>query len=306
MQKNRNYPQSLKKLPIWILWRLEDDLKGRKTKIPYSARYFGKASSTNPKTWSSFEAVCSEAFKRPQFYNGLGIAISEENSLIFIDVDHCIDEDGTINDLGSDIVSIMQNQYVEISQSGSGIHILALGSIPKNYKNSDNGVEIYSNARFCSLTGNTLSNGDPHEDQIALDTVYMKYKKKDPPKIQRERIQVELENGDSWILEHASKSQKFSDLWSGNWSGSFGSQSEADLSLCGILAFWTNCNEGQIDRLFRNSGLYREKWDRADYRESTIRSAVNNCSETLSEYIKRKGREEAELYERTITSSWDN
>ena len=63
----------------------------------------------------------------------------------------------------------------------------------------------------------------------------------------------------------ASNGERFSRLWYGDTSG-YGSHSEADLALCGMLAFWTGGDAARIDTLFRQSGLYREKWDRKDYR----------------------------------------
>jgi putative DNA primase/helicase len=53
--------------------------------------------------------------------------------------------------------------------------------------------------------------------------------------------------------------EKFARLWAGDMSG-YPSHSEADLTLCALLAFWMPDSE-QIDRLFRRSELYREKWD---------------------------------------------
>ena len=55
MLNDKYYPESLKNLPIWALWRIETDQKGRPTKVPYSPHYDGKASSTNPKTWGTFK-----------------------------------------------------------------------------------------------------------------------------------------------------------------------------------------------------------------------------------------------------------
>ena len=72
---------------------------------------------------------------------------------------------------------------------------------------------------------------------------------------------------------HAANGAKFERLWGGNWKGDYPSQSEADLALCSELAFWTEGDAPQIDRLFRHSGLYRKKWERADYREKTVRKA---------------------------------
>ncbi|AXG09736.1 hypothetical protein DU484_07605 [Haloplanus rubicundus] len=55
-----------------------------------------------------------------------------------------------------------------------------------------------------------------------------------------------------------------SSLWCGRDSR-YPSQSEADMGLCFYLAFWTGGDPERIDRLFRESGLMREKWDRRHY-----------------------------------------
>jgi hypothetical protein len=44
------------------------------------------------------------------------------------------------------------------------------------------------------------------------------------------------------------------------------------------LAFWTGPDPRRIDRLFRQSGLYRDKWERADYRETTIGLALSGLA----------------------------
>ena len=61
----------------------------------------------------------------------------------------------------------------------------------------------------------------------------------------------------------AANSDKFRDLWCGQWQSyaEYPSQSEADLALCRMLAYWTDGNKQQVDRLFRQSGLMRPKWD---------------------------------------------
>lgn len=82
----------------------------------------------------------------------------------------------------------------------------------------------------------------------------------------------------------AQNSEKFSALWRGNLNG-FPSASEADLSLCSMLAFWTRKNSEQMDRLFRHSGRMRKKWDEVHFGDSTtygqhtIETAIDNCSE---------------------------
>jgi hypothetical protein len=53
-----------------------------------------------------------------------------------------------------------------------------------------------------------------------------------------------------------------------------------------ILAFWCNKNTDQIDRLFRASGLYRDKWDEKHgsltYGQMTLERAVAICTETYT------------------------
>ena len=49
--------------------------------------------------------------------------------------------------------------------------------------------------------------------------------------------------------------------------------------MCGMLAFWTGGDPTRIDTLFRRSGLYREKWERADYRNKTIAETLKGKTE---------------------------
>ncbi len=54
-------------------------------------------------------------------------------------------------------------------------------------------------------------------------------------------------------------------------------QSEADLSLCAMIAFRVGPDPDMIDRIFCESKLYRDKWDREDYAERTIAKAIEAC-----------------------------
>lgn len=72
---------------------------------------------------------------------------------------------------------------------------------------------------------------------------------------------------------NAENGRDFEALWNGRTAG-YPSHSEADLALCNRLAFWTGGDRSRIDRLFRQSGLYRDKWERDDYRERTISKAL--------------------------------
>src|SRR5262245_10542525 len=54
---------------------------------------------------------------------------------------------------------------------------------------------------------------------------------------------------------------KFAALWAGDTSAYGSDDSAADLALCHTLAFWTGRDPARMDRLFRQSGLMRTKWN---------------------------------------------
>lgn len=79
---------------------------------------------------------------------------------------------------------------------------------------------------------------------------------------------------------HAAKNgAAFSRLWDGDTSGHRGDDSAADLALACHLAFWFGGDGGAVDRVFRQSGLMREKWDRSDYQERTVSKALAATTE---------------------------
>lgn len=87
------------------------------------------------------------------------------------------------------------------------------------------------------------------------------------------------------LVERAKRSKTgaaFAALWAGDTSG-YKSRSEADIALCNALAFWTNRDPARMDRLFRQSGLMREKWDRpqsgSTYGAITIQNAAGTAHE---------------------------
>jgi len=74
---------------------------------------------------------------------------------------------------------------------------------------------------------------------------------------------------DEDLLEKAMQAKngpKFTRLWNGE-TGGYDSHSETDMdmALACLLAFWTQKDASQMDRLFRQSRLYREKWDEPHY-----------------------------------------
>ena len=99
-----------------------------------------------------------------------------------------------------------------------------------------------------------------------------------PPEIEDETLLARA--------RRAGNGKGFQRLWEGNWSGRYLSQSEADLALCGMLAFWTGPQSDRIDRLFRQSSLYRAKWDTPHhcdgrtYGQATVETALSQRADS--------------------------
>ncbi|GAB6157878.1 hypothetical protein JCM39194_10780 [Desulfotomaculum varum] len=288
-------PQELKEQKCWICWRLEPKGEGEKPdKIPYNPITGRKAMSNNPATWGSFQQAVKALEKYG--FSGIGFVFSKANAYVGVDIDNCRNpETGELTAEAQEIVDILSS-YTEISPSGRGIHIIVKGELPKSgRKNSRTGVEMYESGRYFTMTGNRLP-GTPSEvaeRTEALQEVHSKYilgkRKKNSKARDKKRVSVPL--SDEAVLQKAKTAQngeEFALLWEGNWQERYASQSEADLALCMHLAFWTGRNKEQMDRLFRQSKLYREKWDKAHYAdgrtygEEVLAKAAENTADCYS------------------------
>ena len=99
-------------------------------------------------------------------------------------------------------------------------------------------------------------------------------------------------------MRAAGNGSRFERLWDGDWrSDGHPSQSEADLALCSNLAFWTGKDAERMDSLFRQSGLFRPKWDEPrgprTYGEATIATAMRHVHATWTPSPARVGEEVA-------------
>ena len=103
-----------------------------------------------------------------------------------------------------------------------------------------------------------------------------------PPREGAAGTSVSMEDEQVLILCRAARnSEKFALLWAGDTSAYSGDDSRADAALVSMLAFYTQ-DEGQLDRLFRASGLMRDKWERSDYGARTVRHALDHLTETYT------------------------
>ncbi|MDO9068440.1 MAG: phage/plasmid primase, P4 family, partial [Deltaproteobacteria bacterium] len=179
--------------------------------------------------------------------------------------------------------------YTEISPSGRGVHVIARGKLPDGSRRTGK-VEMYDDHRFFTITGNMLQ-GTPAgvvDRRKEVLEVYQSIFPQPQPRAVKPSGQAQLD--DDVLIEmakNADNGKKFRRLWSGDFSA-YPSQSEADLALCRILAFWTKRHAASVDRLFRQSGLIRPKWDvphfgaGKTYGQATIEKAIEADGEVYS------------------------
>jgi len=268
-------PTELKEKAVFCLWKHEAN-----GKVPYQVNG-SKAKSTDKKTFTDFKTACDNLDR----YDGIGIGIFD--GFCAIDIDRCV-EDGNISEMAQDIIATM-NSYTEYSPSGKGTRIIFkvsnLSYDRKRYyiNNRKLGLEVYVSGytnKFVTITGNVINENDVAECNTELMTVLEKYMLK--PNIDVISIGVPGSYlSDDSVISKASASkqgEKFTSLWNGDIPEGK-SHSEADQALCNILAFWCGGDIEQMDRLFRLSGLMRDKWERDDYRNATLENAVKSTTE---------------------------
>lgn len=298
-------PEALRNLPQWVGFFRTPAKDGKTTKKPVNVRTLYGASSTNPDTWGTFEQAVNAIGKTARVggQNGKveGVGFVFAPPYCGIDLDHVINSDtGEINRQALDIISTMDS-YTEISPSGTGVHIIYKGEVHKDWKckkgnglGSGSDIEMYQQGRYFTVTGNRLNDKDIEEREPYAALIYKAYMQEDKqPKTNGSKPVKQktkpLTLNDQDILELARNSRNgmlFSELYSGNYQTHYSSQSEADMALCTMLAFWCGRDFDMMDRIFRKSGLMREKWDRkqsgSTYGAITLHKAIEHCQNVYS------------------------
>ncbi len=286
-----NMPNELKQFPNWVCWYVAER-NGKPTKPPVNPKTLRLAKVEDPQTWATFDQA-KEAFSNNLRIFGVGFVITKELGITGVDFDGCF-EDGEMVWGKEDIQTL--NTYTEISPSGNGLHILAFGNKPG--KSSKKGkVEMYCESRYLTVTGrhleNTPKNIENRQEQI--NSLYQKYFAAQTQPLVNSPMPALPNLDHCQILDKAMKaknSAKFKALWQGNWQGYYKSQSEAELALCSMLAFWTQHDHAQIDSLFRSSALYRSKWDKKHgeqtYGQMTIQTALRSTTAIYDQHYHKR------------------
>lgn len=266
--------EDLKLQKRWVLWRLEPRPgETTLTKTPYQSNGV-KARSSDPSTWVSCAAALAAyeaALATSNPFSGVGLVFGTVDGvqLSGVDIDNCCDaHTGKFTTESREIV-IGLDSYSEFSPSGTGTHILVLGGLRgrKGLHEAYPGckaIEIYDSGRYFTFTGRHLEKTPPdilwREDE--LNALYDRVRAAKPGK------------PGLTVSVSIPEAERLQQLMAGDTSAYGDDHSKADYALCCLLAKKYDCNAFKMNDEFEKSGLYRDKWDRDDYRENTIARAI--------------------------------
>ncbi|WP_299628330.1 DUF3987 domain-containing protein [uncultured Tateyamaria sp.] len=294
--------------PRFILYRREWDASKKKwTKVPCDEQ--GRNINAHDlKHWRTYEERAEQATwdeSRPKAPFGVGWVLNGDGYFL-IDLDNCYQSAGWSAE-STGIYQSFSGALGEVSTSGQGLHIIGKCDPQKvaSLKNKWGGdKEFYFDKRFIALSkeGPTpIGFYDPEKDWTNQLLQLVPTRETFAQSVDVAPT-CETFTEDKALITLALKSKNavssfgggvtFRDLWEGN-ADALGKKylantkdaafdhSSADAALMLHLAFWTAKNVAQMDRLFRQSALVRDKYTkRQDYRESLISNAIQLGRET--------------------------
>jgi putative DNA primase/helicase len=284
-------PEALRIRPQWLGWRYVRDVDAETGEVswdkpPVSLSLTGPGSSTDRRTWADWQSAIQCYGMGELYLDGLGFALAfepgEDPHIVAIDLDLCRDpQTGIISEWAWAIIRRIDS-YTEVSPSGRGIRIFLFGALPANGRKKGD-YENYERGRYVTVTGQHVEGTSRTVEHRQEQLLAVHKEQFGEPAPQRERPAgtpssiADLDTRE--LLERAFCSRNGSAiraLYGGDTSG-YPSRSEADLALANHLAFWFRRDANRMMDAIRESGLFRAKWERDDYRERTLRKAIDGC-----------------------------
>ncbi len=284
----------------YLVYRHGPDPKrpGKFFKLPVEPSSASPINAQDPANWQSRENAEGWVDTLGTNY-GVGFAV--ESPYWFLDIDNCVDSNGW-SELATSLVQRLPSAYVEISLSGKGLHIIARGTLPPHStRNAEQGLELYSTARFCALTGFEATGSMEVDLNTEIGDVIADYFSRPTPTAPNPQARGGVseyagpQDDDELIrrmLASSSPSAAFGGrasiqaLWEadadvlGRAFPDAGDRpydaSSADAALFAHLAWWTGKDAERMERLARRSALVRDKWDREDYISRTVAHAIEH------------------------------
>lgn len=267
----KSVPKDLADLRQWVCWgpRKATD------KAPVNPITGALASSTDSSTWGTLGQALQRYVTRrdEEKLFGIGFVFSAFDPFTGIDLDDCFDAES--GSLDAEALSLVEkiDSYTESSPSGTGVHVIAKAKIPKGKKKSK--IEMYCEDRYFCFTGRVVaSKGKIENRQKEVSDLYRtafgehsepgKSTLAEPPDALLEAVR---NIPDHDLITLISKNEKhFTRLMQGDadFLKKDKSPSSADFNLCILLGRYTRLDTERVEKLFRPSALYRQKWDQRD------------------------------------------
>ena len=137
-------PTELCSIPRWVVWK--------DAKVPYRATAVnGKASVTDPCTWSTF-LQAQTAYEEGD-YHGVGFVLAGDG-IVGVDLDKCV-QDGEPMPAALGLMDRVGCQYIELSPSGTGLRGFGYGHNIRGRRGrlDDINIELYATKRYLTVTG---------------------------------------------------------------------------------------------------------------------------------------------------------
>lgn len=239
-----------------------------------------RASSTDPNTWFEYSpGAVREALAAG--YDGLGTVMTGDG-LAGVDIDDCV-EAGRIKPEAQRIVDRLAS-YTEFTPSGTGVRVFVKATMDNleghRFNCGDFEVEFYDRGRFFTVTGQHVP-GTPatiEPRQAELEQVHAETKARKAAPATRAIVAKAPAAFDKLF---AGDVDYLADRYPSSDPGKVYDASRADQALANILARKFDGNYDSIEAVFSASELgKRDKWNREDYRRTTIEKAIANCVTT--------------------------
>ncbi|MBM6940172.1 hypothetical protein [Limosilactobacillus coleohominis] len=321
-------PSEMGRFNRWGLWKRVVN-SDRINKIPWNPIQGQNAKSNDPSTWCSFNEVRQTYHAQPNQYGGPAYFLGDSWCLLDLDdITDTIAEHklGEVN-LIDQILFLLDNTYCEVSTSQSGLHFIfriddsvtnfgQYKKVKDEYTNNKS-RELYHDKRFVALTGNCLNDETSHITTIGQERWSQLYQLvfgqelEQKANVDAKPVQIkhhqQLSPAAKRIMQAILDSNTGDNKRLRNWLDVpvFDSTREAqahkvfdfdhsaeDQSCCNMLAYWTRCDPQLMDEIFRQTQLYRPKWDRQTgtftYGDITIQNAINYKSAQFNSWKKRQ------------------
>lgn len=309
----KNIPEELKQLRQWCVSNhTHPDPHERKApRIPRAKA--PRASILNLNDWGTFDEAAQYAWDHGPSDWCIGFVLTKEDPYCVIDLDVKTPETHpdkphlwTTQEEAESYWRVAQeaNSYVEVSIGGRSLHVIVKANIGEGVH--ARGIEIYSQERYVICTGNVKIDKPVREAQSMMEASVRNLRKLSK-ETKIDLVETDPVDTDEEVYQkalNASNGQKFLDLCNGEWAKyGYPSQSEADLSLMSMLAFYSQSNE-QCRRLFRCTKLgAREKAQKNDVHLNRCLSLIRGRQERDAQTDFQIIQQQAEMLARVRAES---